>query len=60
MGSEKVVAVGRLNSGDLDVIGSGLRRAFAAVESADFADLLLRLDKVEGVRAQTATPAVVE
>jgi hypothetical protein len=46
MGNERFVAVGLLTQRDLDVLGSGFRRAFPLTDSADFAPLLKRIDEV--------------
>jgi hypothetical protein len=45
MRNEPFVAVGLLTQRDLDVLGSGFRRAFPLTDSADFAPLLKRLDE---------------
>ena len=45
MRSEHFVAVGLLTQRDLDVLGSGFRRAFPLTDSADFAPLLKRIDE---------------
>jgi hypothetical protein len=45
MRNEPFVAVGLLTQRDLDVLGSGFRRAFPLTESADFAPLLKRIDE---------------
>jgi hypothetical protein len=45
MRNEPFVAVGLLTQRDLDVLGSGFRRAFPLTDSADFAPLLKRIDE---------------
>ena len=45
MRNEHFVAVGLLTQRDLDVLGSGFRRAFPLNDSADFAPLLRRIDE---------------
>ena len=47
MGSGKFVAVGLLTEGDLDVLGSGLRRVFVLDDQADYAALLARIDEAD-------------
>ena len=44
MRNEPFVAVGLLTQRDLDVLGSGFRRAFPLTDPADFAPLLKRID----------------
>jgi len=51
MRSEHFVAVGLLTQRDLDVLGSGFRRAFPLNNAEDFAPLLRRID--EAYRQQT-------
>jgi hypothetical protein len=53
MRSEHFVAVGLLTQRDLDVLGSGFRRAFPLHHTADFAPLLKRLDEVSQRRPGT-------
>jgi hypothetical protein len=45
MRNEPFVAAGLLTQRDLDVLGSGFRRAFPLTDSADFAPLLKRIDE---------------
>lgn len=45
MRSDQFVAVGLLTQRDLDVLGSGFRRAFPLNDTADFAPLLRRIDE---------------
>jgi hypothetical protein len=47
MRSEGFVAVGLLTQRDLDVWGSGFRRAFPPQPSADFTFLLTRVDEAD-------------
>jgi hypothetical protein len=47
MGRERFVAVGLLTRRDLDVLGSGFRRAFPLRDITDFTSLLTRLDEAE-------------
>lgn len=47
MSSEPFVAVGLLTRRDLDVLGSGFRRAYPLTDSTDFSDLLRRIDQVD-------------
>jgi hypothetical protein len=47
MRSERFVAVGLLTRRDLDVLGSGFRRAFPLHEATDFTALLARIDEVD-------------
>lgn len=47
MSSERFVAVGLLTRRDLDVLGSGFRRAFPLTATTDFTYLLSRIDEVE-------------
>ena len=50
MGSDRFVAVGLLTRRDLDVLGSGFRRAFPLNENTDFTYLLTKIDEAEGRR----------
>jgi hypothetical protein len=52
MRSERFVAVGLLTQRDLDVLGSGFRRAFPLQDTEDFAPLLRRID--EAMRQHSA------
>jgi hypothetical protein len=47
MGSERFVAVGLLTRRDLDVLGSGFRRAYPLKDNSDFKSLLSRIDLVD-------------
>ena len=47
MSSERFVAVGLLTRRDLDVLGSGFRRAFPLTATTDFTYLLSQIDEVE-------------
>jgi hypothetical protein len=47
MGSDRFVAVGLLTQRDLDVLGSGFRRAFPLRDITDFTFLLTRIDEAE-------------
>ena len=49
MSSETFVAVGLLTRRDLDVFGSGFRRAYPLETGTDFSDLLRRIDEVDHV-----------
>lgn len=42
-----IVAVGLLTQRDLDVLGTGFRRAFPIDESSDFTALLSRIDEAD-------------
>ena len=42
-----IVAVGLLTQRDLDVLGTGFRRAFPIDEGGDFDALLARIDQAE-------------
>jgi hypothetical protein len=48
MSSDNFVAVGLLTRRDLDVLGSGFRRAYPLEETTDFTALLRRIDEVDG------------
>jgi hypothetical protein len=52
MGSDKFVAAGLLTPRDLDVWGSGLRRAFPLRDVTDFALLLTQIDEAERYSAE--------
>ena len=54
MGSEAFVAVGLLTRRDLDVLGSGFRRAYPLREDTDFGDLLRRIDEVDRARSRAS------
>jgi hypothetical protein len=56
MRNEQFVAVGLLTQRDLDVLGSGFRRAFPLNDAADFAPLLRRLDEVSRHSAEMSMP----
>jgi hypothetical protein len=47
MPNEPFVAVGLLTRRDLDVLGSGFRRAFPLDNKTDFSDLLVEIDRAE-------------
>jgi hypothetical protein len=47
MPNEDFVAVGLLTRRDLDVWGSGFRRAFPLHDTADFTSLLVEIDHAE-------------
>ena len=47
MRNEEYVAVGLLTRPDLDVLGSGFRRAYPLNHDTDFSDLLKRIDQVD-------------
>lgn len=47
MGSERFVAVGLLTQRDLDVLGSGFRRAFPLDKLDDFTSLLAQIDEAD-------------
>ena len=51
-----VVAIGLLTQRDLDVLGTGFRRAIPLDGPGDFADLLARIDEAER-KAAAARPA---
>lgn len=44
MSSDRFVAVGLLTRRDLEVLGSGFRRAYPLMDTKDFNSLLSRLD----------------
>jgi hypothetical protein len=52
MSSDKFVAVGLLTQRDLDVLGSGFRRAYPLDESTDFTALLRLIDEVDQARGE--------
>ena len=47
MPRNRFVAVGTLTQRDLDVIGSGFRRAFPLTDASDFASLLVEIEQDE-------------
>ena len=47
MRSDRFVAVGLLTRRDLDVLGSGFRRAFPLNKNTDFTSLLIKIDEEE-------------
>jgi hypothetical protein len=51
MSSDNFVAVGLLTRHDLDVLGSGFRRAYPLDEATDFTALLRLIDEVEQTKA---------
>jgi hypothetical protein len=54
MRSEPFVAVGLLTRRDLDVLGSGFRRAYPLEETTDFTELLLQIDQLDRRREDLA------
>jgi hypothetical protein len=48
MSDDNFVAVGLLTRRDLDVLGSGFRRAFLLEKNTDFTTLLDLIDEVDG------------
>lgn len=48
----RIVAVGLLTQRDLDVLGSGFKRAFPLNHSTDFDELLKRIDESENREAR--------
>jgi hypothetical protein len=42
-----MVSVGKLTQRDLDVIGSGFRRAFPLNKTTDFTSLLIEIDRAD-------------
>ncbi len=48
---DRIVAVGLLTRRDLDVLGTGFLRHFPVARDDAFADLVAKLDGVEGVPA---------
>jgi hypothetical protein len=57
MPRNRFIAVGSLLQRDLDVIGSGFRRAFPSADTDGFASLLIEIDRAEQ-RNRAALPAV--
>jgi hypothetical protein len=51
MPNEPFVAVGLLTQRDLDVLGSGFRRAFPLQPTTDFTSLLKRIDEADRRRS---------
>jgi len=47
MPSRRFVSVGLLTQRDLDVIGSGFRRAFPLSKTTDFTSLLIEIDRAD-------------
>lgn len=47
MGDERFVAVGLLTRRDLDVLGSGFRRAFPLRDMKDYTSLLTQIDEAQ-------------
>lgn len=45
---DKIVAIGLLTQSDLDVLGTGFKRLFQIDHDDQFADLIRRLDSIEG------------
>jgi hypothetical protein len=56
MRSGHFVAVGLLTRRDLDVIGSGFRRAFPLNRTPDFTSLLTRIDQADKDREDRERP----
>ena len=52
MRSDNFVAVGLLTRRDLDVLGSGFRRAYPLQEATDFTSLLHLIDEVDRKREE--------
>jgi hypothetical protein len=52
MPNDRFVAVGLLTRRDLDVLGSGFRRAFPLNDTTDFTSLLIEIDQAEQNRPQ--------
>jgi hypothetical protein len=52
MSNDGFVAVGLLTRRDLDVLGSGFRRAYPLGDTADFSALLRLLDEVDAPRSK--------
>ena len=57
MPCDRFVAVGLLTRRDLEVLGSGFRRAFPLENTTDFTSLLIEIDRVEQRRRPRALPA---
>jgi hypothetical protein len=47
MSRDKIVAIGFLTRDDLSALGANFRRHFAIDDSADFAHLIERLDRID-------------
>lgn len=56
MGDERFVAVGLLTRRDLDVLGSGFRRAFPLREMKDYTALLTQIDEAQRSCADSGGP----
>ena len=54
---EAAVAIGLLTQRDLDILGSGFRRAIPLTGPGDFDDLLARIDEAERRTAERAERA---
>ena len=53
---QPIVAIGLLTQRDLDVLGTGFRRAFPLEQGGDFSELLRQIDEAErGSKARIAT-----
>jgi hypothetical protein len=52
MPSRRLVSVGLLTQRDLDVLGSGFRRAFPLNDTTDFTSLLIEIDQVAKKRPE--------
>ena len=55
MPSRRFVSVGLLTQRDLDVLGSGFRRAFPLNDTTDFTSLLIEIDRVDQRRTVAAS-----
>lgn len=60
MTDDRIVAVGLLTRRDLDVLGRQFLRHFPVAEDDAFADLLAKLDGVEGVSPGRRVRVTVE
>jgi hypothetical protein len=58
MPRNRSVAVGTLTRRDLDLIGSGFKRAFPLTNTNDFASLLIEIDQAEE-RCSAPSPAAI-
>jgi hypothetical protein len=47
MPNDRFVAVGLLTQRDLDVLGSGFRRAFPLNDTTDYTSLLIEIDRAD-------------
>ena len=55
MRDDNFVAVGLLTRRDLDVLGSGFRRAFPLSDTTDFTSLLVRIGEVDQSRKEASS-----